>query len=128
MISSSTPTFSPRKVSHEWCSRISQRQSQKKKVWPLKNNYDKVPNYANWCDIYYPGSRRILKSREHINSYLKNRPFSFKELKISFNHLEFNFTLNTSRKSLQFFLITIYNSFSIEFYPKCYILLSNLFR
>lgn len=58
--------------------------------------------------------------------YLFNRPLSFKKLKVTFNHLKFNVTFFPRWKNLKIFLITIQNSLSIKFDPKCQVLLPNL--
>lgn len=65
--------------------------------------------------------------------YLLERPFSSKDFKVTFNHVKFNITpqsLTTqlTRNALQSILITIYDSFSVEFQPECQVLLSNLFK
>lgn len=66
--------------------------------------------------------------------YLLERPFSSKDFEVTFNHVKLNITpqsLTTTqltRNALQSILITIYDSFCVEFQSECQVLLSNLFK
>ena len=84
--------------------------------------------YRNTVNTIYTEDTQWQCDTKSTKVYLFDRPFSFKELKVSFNHLKLNITLLTKRKALKFFLITIYNSFCIKFQPKCQVLPSNLLR
>ena len=60
---------------------------------------------------------------------LKNRPFALKELKISFNHVKLNITVETASggKGFKLLLITINDASSVKFQPKRQVLFPNLF-
>jgi hypothetical protein len=93
---------------------------------------NEIPIRNNFKTTKETQSTQLTKRRPYniksTKSYLFDGPFSFKELKVSFNHLKLNITLLTKRKALKFSFITIYNSFCIKFQPKCQVLLSNLLK
>lgn len=92
-------------------------------AWNVRHNWEQHKEIQST-----PFTQKTPSDTKSTKAYLFDRPFSFKELKVSFNHLKLNITLLTKRKALKFFLITIYNSFCIKFQPKCQVLLSNLLK